>query len=201
MRPIAFLFVLLLCAAAQGQERQTRILFTNVDVFEGTGPELIEDASVLVEADRIAAVSTGEIEADGATVIDAAGRTMIPGLTDAHVHLMMQDLPLARGMQSGLDYLSHVAARAARNMLMRGFTTVRDMGGPVFGLKQAIDEGLIPGPRIYPSGPLLGQTSGHSDFRGPLEIPAEAGTLTPHERMGFSLIGRASCRERVCQYV
>ena len=75
----------------------------------------------------------------------------------------------------GLDYITLVAAAGARDTLMRGFTTVRDVGGPVFGLKRAIDEGLYEGPRIYPSGALITQTSGHADFRNPIEVPRQLG--------------------------
>lgn len=164
------------------------ILIRGARVFEGTGPDLLDGADVLLEGGVVAGVGAGLAAPDGARVIDADGRVLMPGLTDAHTHLMMQDLPVAALMTSTLDYLTLVGARAAEEMLLRGFTTVRDMGGPVFGLKRAIDQGLIPGPRIYPSGATISQTSGHGDFRFPSEIPAETGALTPAERMGFTII-------------
>lgn len=164
------------------------VIIRGARIFDGTGRELIDGRDVLVRGNRIAEIASSIGLPPGTTVIEAEGRVLMPGLTDSHTHLMMQNISLAAGMRRGLDYLSHVAAGAAEDMLMRGFTSVRDAGGPVFGLKRAIDEGLIPGPRIYPSGPLIGQTSGHSDFRNPKDIPAEIGVLTAEERDGFALI-------------
>ncbi len=187
------LHVVLVFAAAVGapvaaQDEPNRILITNVHVFDGVNEDLIEDANVLIEGNIIAAVTTDRIFEDGATVIDGDGRVLMPGLTDAHVHIMIQDAPQPVLLSAGLDYVAIVGAQAAHDTLMRGFTTVRDLGGPSFGLKRAIDQGLIAGPRIYPSGAMIGQTSGHSDFRSRLEIPAEAGVLTPLERAGFVVI-------------
>jgi len=182
------LLALILGALPASAQAPARTLIINVHVFDGRSPARLENASVLIEGRLIAEVSAGEIDPDGAVVIDGAGRTLMPGLSNAHTHIMMQDLTLPVLLTSGLDYLTIVGARAAEAMLMRGFTTVRDMGGPVFGLKRAIDQGLVPGPRIYPSGATISQTSGHGDFRSALEIPAEAGVLTPPERMGATII-------------
>ena len=102
----------------------------------------------------------------GATkVVDGGGRTLLPGLIDAHVHVVAAMANLA---ENGLQPSSLAAFRTAEvmhGMLMRGFTTIRDMGGPSFALKRAIDEGLLPGPRIYPSGAMITITGGHGDFR------------------------------------
>jgi imidazolonepropionase-like amidohydrolase len=85
--------------------------------------------------------------------------------------------------------LNFVAAKSNRDALMHGFTAVRDIGGNVFGLKKATDEGIIDGPRIYPSGAFISQTAGHGDFRGPNEVPENPGTpLTYFERTGNTLI-------------
>jgi imidazolonepropionase-like amidohydrolase len=178
---------LIALALAGPAAAQDRILFTNVNVWDGAGAALAEGTDVLVEGNLIEAVGVG-LSAPDATVIDGGGRTLMPGLTDAHVHLMMQDITGLSIVARDMTYVGLVAARAAEEMLMRGFTTVRDLGGPVHGLKAAIDEGLVPGPRIYPSGAMITQTSGHFDFRLPFDIPAEADALTPFERRGFMFI-------------
>jgi len=95
----------------------------------------------------------------------------MPGLIDAHWHSFMAATAMPLLTTANPSYLQIMAARQAEATLMRGFTTVRDMGGPVFGLKRAIDEGAIKGPRIYPSGAMISQKSGHGDFRFPFELP------------------------------
>jgi imidazolonepropionase-like amidohydrolase len=173
---------------AQSDAPPSRVLIEDVRIFDGTSDSLTPSRNVLVEGNTIATISEDAIEADGATVIDGGGRTMIPGLVDAHTHIAMQNISVPTMVSSNVDYIAVVAAYAAEEMLMLGFTTARDLGGPVHGVKRAIDEGLIPGPRIYPSGPTISQTSGHGDFRSPNEIPAESGVLTPLERMGATAI-------------
>lgn len=109
-------------------------------------------------------------------VINGKGRTLMPGLIDAHWHIMFSVVPISTMMSTDLGYLSIAAAKGSRETLLRGFTSVRDAGGNVFGVKRAIDEGLVDGPRVYPSGPYIGQTSGHGDFRGPNDVPEAPGT-------------------------
>ena len=101
------------------------------------------------------------------TRIEGGGRTLMPGLIDAHTHLVMAEIPLSVVFTSDPNYLALQAGRAATATLMRGFTSVRDVAGPTFGLKRAIDEGVVVGPRIWPSGAAISQTSGHGDFRSP----------------------------------
>ena len=108
-------------------------------------------------------------------MINANGRVLMPGLIDAHWHMFMAAVPPAILMTADPGYLNLLAARQAEATLMRGFTTIRDMGGPVFGLKRAIDEGVTVGPRIYPSGAMISQTSGHGDFRSRYEVPRALG--------------------------
>lgn len=122
------------------------------------------NASVLVEGNLIRKVSTEAIDHEGATVIDGGGRTLMPGLLDAHTHLMLNDAPSVSVYEKPWAYVAAQAAAGARAMLLRGFTTVRDLGGPVAGLKDAIDEGLIEGPRVLPTGAFVTQTSGHGDL-------------------------------------
>jgi len=108
----------------------------------------------------------------GALVIDGGGRVLMPGLIDAHYHIMLASLPLPALMVADIGDITLAAAAEAERLLLRGFTTICDMAGPAFPLKRAIDAGLVPGPRIFPSGAMISQTSGHGDFRFPYEIPA-----------------------------
>jgi imidazolonepropionase-like amidohydrolase len=122
-------------------------------------------------------------------VIDVDGRTLMPGIIDCHWHSVMVIVPLAKLLQSDIRYMTIVGSQANRDALMRGFTTLRDVGGNVFAIKQATDEGLIAGPRLCPSGATISQTSGHGDFRGPNDVPAlGAGHLFYLEVAGMTSI-------------
>ena len=113
----------------------------------------------------------------------------MPGLIDAHWHAFMAATPQPVLMSADSSYLHFRAAQEAEATLMRGFTTIRDLGGPVFGLKRAIDEGIVVGPRIYPSGAFISQTSGHGDFRFLFELPRQpGGPLSHSEREGIAAI-------------
>ncbi len=144
---------------------QTSYLIRNVNVWDGTSDDLATNQEVLIVGSLIEQVGRAIQDAEGATVIDGNGGTLIPGLTDAHVHLTFTHSPDQLRNNVNPSYSAIISAVAAEKFIMSGFTTVRDLGGPVFGLKQAIDEGHISGPRIYPSGAFIGQTSGHSDMR------------------------------------
>ncbi|MBM4891666.1 amidohydrolase family protein [Vibrio parahaemolyticus] len=147
-----------------GALADSAVLITNVDIFDGVNEELTEDANVLVVDNLIKTISTDDINYEGATVIDGNGRTMIPGLSDAHTHIMWTDdiETLIYGAPEG--WSGTLAGVNAAEMLQRGFTTIRDNGGPAFGLKKAIDENIVPGPRILPAGAFISQTSGHGDY-------------------------------------
>jgi len=174
---------------AQDARPASQVLFTDVTVFDGANEQLIANANVLIEGNLIKQVSTTTISADGATVIDGKGRTLMPGLIDAHWHTMFNFWPMSRILAANFGYLNIAAADASRDTLLRGFTTVRDAGANSFGVKSAIDAGLSDGPRIYPSGPYIGQTSGHGDFRGPNEVPENPGTPLDYlQRIGHTLI-------------
>ena len=113
----------------------------------------------------------------------------MPGLIDAHWHMFMAAVSPAILATADPGYLNLLAAHQAEATLMRGFTTIRDMGGPVFGLKRAIDEGVTVGPRIYPSGAMISQTSGHGDFRSRYEVPRTlGGPLSQSELEGVAAI-------------
>jgi imidazolonepropionase-like amidohydrolase len=122
----------------------------------------------------------------------------MPGLTDAHWHAMLIVLSPAETMTGDVGYSNLVAADEARDTLLRGFTTVRDVGGPVFGLKRAIDQGFAEGPRIYPSGAMITVTSGHGDFRTVGDLPRQiGGPLTRGEQIGGFAIADSPDEVRV----
>ncbi|WP_285712721.1 metal-dependent hydrolase family protein [Erythrobacter oryzae] len=149
-------------------------VFTNVRVFDGKATTLSPPTTVTVRGNSIAAIGEAPVDLPAdARVIDGAGRTLMPGLIDAHTHMIYTLPSQSRILTRDLGYLNVVATRAAHEMLLRGFTSVRDTGGPVFGLKQAIDEGVVSGPRIWPSGLSISQTGGHGDFRMPNEVAAD----------------------------
>ena len=165
------------------------ILITNCRIFDGESPKLIEGMSVLIEGNKISRIEPDLPAPDGATTLDARGKTLIPGLIDVHWHSMFCFWPVSSVMNSDLGSLSIHAAKAAGQTLMRGFTTVRDIGGNVFPIAQATDAGVIDGPRVYPSGGFITQTSGHADFRGPLVVPSNDGTPLDYvQRTGHFLI-------------
>jgi imidazolonepropionase-like amidohydrolase len=145
---------------------------------------------VLVKNNIIERISASPITVDAnAIVVAGNGRVLMPGLIDAHWHSFMAGTPQMLLMTAPADYLLLLAAGQAEATLMQGFTTVRDLGGPVFGLKRAIDEGVMVGPRIYPSGAMISQTSGHGDFRFSFELPRlPGGPLSNSEVEGIAAI-------------
>lgn len=178
-------------SSAQAQRRPPKqsYLFTNARIFTGLEVQSSEGASVLVIDDKIAQVAKSQIPPPaGALVIDARGRTLIPGLIDAHWHPMMASLPLSAMMTGDIGDIHLEAAKQAERTLMRGFTTVRDAGGPSFALKRAIDSGAVVGPRIYPSGAMVSQTSGHGDFRYIWELPGHPGKLPRADVIGAAAL-------------
>ena len=181
-------------------------IFQNVRIFDGTGTELSAPSSVLVRGGVIERISADPIAAEAdATVIDGGGYTLMPGLIDAHWHATMVRSTPPQLLTSGVGYSNLLAGAEATATLMRGFTTVRDMGGPAFDLKRAIDEGLLPGPRIYPSGAVITVTSGHGDFRQLTDLPRTPGTLSRVEQIGGAMIAdspdevRMRVREQLMQ--
>ena len=176
-------------AAAQTTIAMPATLFTNVRLFDGLSLTTTEGVSVLVIDGMIADITQGPLSApDGATVIDGGGRTLMPGLIDAHWHTMLASLPIATMLSADAGDIDFAAAAQAERTLMRGFTTVRDLGGPSFALKRAIDGGIVAGPRIYPRGAMNSQTSGHGDFRNIWELPRAAGDLNRGEVLGAAAI-------------
>lgn len=165
------------------------ILFTNVSLFDGVSPALRKNVQVLIEENKIKSVGSGGGGPRAAETIDGGGRVLMPGLIDAHTHLTLSTVPLPVALSADANYLMLRASTAAGDFLMQGFTTARDVGGPVFSLKRAIDEGIIPGPRIWPAGAMLSQTSGHGDFRTLHDLPRQdSDPLHFTERLGAAAI-------------
>lgn len=142
-----------------------QIVFQDCRLFDGLGSELLEGRHVLIEGERIKEVSDRPITAAGAEVIDLGGRTLMPGLIDAHFHAMAADPDFAKMEVMPRSLLAQHARHLLEAALQRGFTTVRDAGGADYGLAMAIKAGLIQGPRLFYSGRALTQTGGHADFR------------------------------------
>jgi len=173
-------------------------LFQDVRIFDGKSDALTVPSNVLVKRNVIERISTAPIAAEaGVTIIAGGGRTLMPGLIDNHWHSFLVRPTPAQAMG---DFAFNILAAGdeATDTLMRGFTTVRDVGGPVFGLKRAIDAGIVKGPRIYPSGAMITVTSGHGDFRQFSDLPRTlGGMLTRMEQLGGSIIADSPDEVRV----
>src|SRR6516225_2304354 len=141
------------------------IIFANCAVLDGTHRERREDHHVLVEGERIREVSDRPIKSARAETVELKGRTLMPGLIDAHVHVLAVDVALDRLSDRPVTLLTLQAAKVLEGMLQRGFTTIRDAAGADGGLAEAVEQGLVQGPRIFPSGSALSQTGGHGDVR------------------------------------
>lgn len=168
------------------------ILIENVRIFNGTNEKLLQE-NILIEDNKIKTISENPIEVaenTNVTIIDGRGKFLIPGLIDAHWHAYLSCNTMMDLLTADNGYTQLKAGREAEATLQRGFTTIRDAGGPVFGLKRAIDEGIITGPRIYPSGSLISQTGGHGDFRAIYEEPRpfDCCGLTHTEEIGAAII-------------
>ena len=183
------------CAIAQATHAQdpqpSGVIIENVRIFNGASARLSAPSNVLVVGNVIKTISSAPIAAPPATSvtrIQGGGRTLMPGLIDAHTHIMFATVSQAAILTSDIGFINVAAVKAANDMLMRGFTSIRDMGGPVFGLKRGIDAGLASGPRIWPAGAFISQTGGHGDFRLPNDLPARPGDYTFSERIGAAAI-------------
>lgn len=177
---------------APAPARNTQILFENVRIFDGKNAVLSAPSHVLVKDNLIERISADPIKVDAdanVRVIPAGGRVLMPGLIDMHWHAMLVRPTPAMLLSSDAGYANLLAGVEATATLMRGFTTIRDLGGPSFDLKRAIDEGLLPGPRTYPSGAVITITSGHGDFRQLSDLPRTiGGMLARVEQLGGSMI-------------
>lgn len=170
------------------------VIFENVRIFNGTAAELSAPSNVLIAGNQIKSISTQAIPDPvdmKLTRIQGDGRTLMPGLIDNHVHLFMtgSNETVMLNPKTSVDKLNATTVDEAKKMLLRGFTAVRDVGGPVFDAKKSIDSGKSIGPRIYPSGAMISQTSGHGDFRMPHDRAHRfGGEFTKGELLGVGFI-------------
>lgn len=171
--------------------RSTGVLFENVRIFDGVSDKLSAPSNVLIVGNAIMSISAASIDVRpeiSLTRVQGGGRTLMPGLIDAHTHIMFATIPQIAVLTADIGFVNVAAVKAAGDMLMRGFTSIRDMGGPCFGLKRGIDAGLVAGPRIWPSGAFISQTGGHGDFRLPNDLPARPSDYSYSERVGGAAI-------------
>ncbi len=141
------------------------VILENCTLLNSDSPELKENFHLLITNDRISEISESPIKSDNAYVIDVRGKTVMPGLIDAHVHLIATSVDLSTLIKEPASLTVLRAHKIAEDMLMRGFTTVRDVGGADWGLSAAIEQGIVAGPRVFFAGKALSQTGGHGDFR------------------------------------
>jgi imidazolonepropionase-like amidohydrolase len=186
-------------ARAASPARAPPIVFTNFMLFDGKSSALRGGLRLWVEDGRIRGIASGDAGApEGARRIDCGGRVLMPGLIDAHWHTIFAGLPVTALMTADIGFIFLAAAAQAERTLMRGFTTVRDLGGPSFPLKQAIDSGLTTGPRIYPSGAMITTTGGHGDLRPTSDLPrSPGGPPTQIEQKGAAAIADSADEVRL----
>lgn len=163
------------------------VVVSGARIFTGCSPDLIS-ADVLVSGNLVEKIEPGLAAPEGAFEIDGSGHTLIPGLIDVHWHSVTSEGSISTVYSTGEGYWNLLAANANRNALMRGFTTVRDTTGPAFDVARATNEGMIVGPRIYPSGPGITQTGGHMDFRLMRDLPATPDDLDSLDRNHMAYI-------------
>lgn len=182
--------ILALCPTAMAQEANPApsVLITSAKIFDGRNEKLADGMSVLVESNKITKIAKSIPAPAGAMVIDAKGKVLMPGLIDSHWHMTMAEVPQATILTGDILEVAIRGALATQPVLMRGFTTVRDLGGNSFSIKKLIDSGVLVGPRIFPSGPCLSQTGGHYDYRLPNEVTDDTAINNYWARQQFFVI-------------
>jgi imidazolonepropionase-like amidohydrolase len=150
--------------AGQFTKSEDRILIKDVNIFDGRSEVLLSNANVLIENNLIKTISTSSIDADGALIIEGNGKTLMPGLIDVHTHIAATQNP-TEVVKWSEGKVMIAATTSAKQMLLRGFTTVRDVGVNTIDLARAIDAGIVKGPRILPVGAIISATSGPADYR------------------------------------
>lgn len=142
-----------------------RQVVVNARLFDSASGTLRPHTTIVIEGERISAVTQEPLQVDGAERIDAAGRVVLPGLIDAHVHVVAASHDLVGLALQPASLVGAQASQILREMLQRGFTTVRDAAGADFGLQEAVARGLYEGPRLFIAGHPISQTGGHADMR------------------------------------
>lgn len=165
------------------------LILHNIRLFDGIQAKVQHNLAVRIDKARITQVlPLAQLHDEQALLVDGQGLLLMPGLIDAHWHTTLCGITQIEALTADVPYIHLRAAREAHNTLLRGFTSVRDVGGPSFSLKRAIDEQLMVGPRIFPSGAMISQTSGHGDFRMRSEVPRQSDYLGHAERAGMAAI-------------
>jgi imidazolonepropionase-like amidohydrolase len=149
----------------------TLVVLEEASVLDAERGVVGENQSIVVEGDRIREVAEGAVRLDDARRIRLGGRTVMPGLIDAHVHVTITSVDIGAMFKKPTTLIAQEARVILERMLRRGFTTVRDAGGCDWGLAEAVERGLIDGPRVFHSGRVLSQTGGHGDFRERTDTP------------------------------
>jgi len=188
-RILSALVVLVTVSAAQADDlpintmgiKYENVVIRDAQVFNGCSAKLTQ-ADVLVSGNLVTKIGPGLAVPEGAFEIDGSGHTLIPGLIDAHWHGVFAEASAGLLMSTGEGYWNLMAATANRSALMRGYTSVRDAGGPVLDVARATNEGMIVGPRVFPAGPPISQTSGHFDYRWTRDVPATPDNLNSLDR-------------------
>lgn len=178
---LALLTLVLLSGALKAQD----LVIRNARVFDGASADLSAPQDIAISNGQISEIGRDLDVAETTEEIDAQSRVVMPGLINSHAHIMMQ-MPVGQALTTDAFYWAYVATKASKTMLDSGFTTIRDMSGNTFSLKQAIDQGVVAGPRIYPSGAMISQTAGHSDHR---TAANNSRLLDPTSRSHFEELG------------
>jgi imidazolonepropionase-like amidohydrolase len=144
-----------------------RTTFLNARIFDGVQSEYLGESVVVVEGDRIVAVDRTPGRSISGDVVDVGGKTLMPGLIDAHCHVLGASLKVTDVETQPLTYVASYASKMLGHALDCGFTTVRDVGGGDAGIARAVADRLIRGPRVFFAGRALSMTGGHGDFRDP----------------------------------
>jgi imidazolonepropionase-like amidohydrolase len=170
---------------------EDRILIKDVNIFDGRSEVLLSNANVLIENNLIKTISTSNIDAKDALIIEGNGRTLMPGLIDVHTHIAATQNP-TEVVNWSEGKIMIAATTSAKQMLLRGFTTARDVGLNSIDLARAIDAGIVTGPRILPVGAIISTTSGPADYRNSNDGQPAFGANTSHStrlRFGYNVDG------------
>jgi imidazolonepropionase-like amidohydrolase len=187
----------IVCFSSSSQATEPEVakltLISNVNIFDGESETLRENMHVLVKDNLIEAISDeplAVVQTDNVSMIDGGGRTLMPGLIDAHWHTYYANIAVSTLATADMSEVAIAGLLGAKETLMRGFTTVRDIGGNPFAVKKYADADLYPGPRMYISGPPLGQTGGHFDLGHYSDVPSNPADSLPYwQRVGLFAIG------------
>ena len=190
LKIILIYFFAIVSTSAQSDDHKPSsnlILIKNVKIWNGNSDELSKNQDILIENHLIKKIDRPIVNPDGAKVINGGGLILIPGIIEAHTHIAVP-IPKNKINETDQAYITALSLKVAKGILMRGWTTIRDMGGPSQGIAKAIDDGHAVGPRIYPSAKFISQTSGHGDFRDYNEDHPSMGAISNYYQKQSSII-------------